>query len=71
MRDFDRRCPVCDEVVRHNHTCHATRLAYPPLEGEEAVEAARRVKAQLLAAKTGGVAFEPAQFPLDFESEGL
>lgn len=72
MRDFDRRCPVCDEVVRHSHTCHATRLAYPPLEGEEAVEAARRVKAALLAAKhPEQVPTRPYQPSMTFGSGGL
>lgn len=71
VRDYQLHCPVCGYPVRQNHTCHATSLADPPLEGAEAVEAARRVKAALQAVKHGGVPTEPQQPHMDFGSEGL
>lgn len=72
MSDWERRCPACDERVHHNHQCHATRVKYPALEGEEALEAVRRVKATLLAVKHGEqVPTEPYQPPMRFGSEGL
>lgn len=72
MRDFERRCPVCDEPVHHNHVCRASALKHPPLEGEEALEAVRRVKAALLAAKhPEQVPTRPYQPSMTFESEGL
>lgn len=72
MRDFERRCPVCDEVVHHNHTCRATSVKYKPLEGEDALERVREVKAALLAAKhPEQVPTRPYQPSMRFGSEGL
>lgn len=72
-RDYQLKCPVCATVVRQNHQCHGRHPVYVPLEGEEAVEAARRVKAALLAAKDNPthVPTEPVQPHMDFGSEGL
>ena len=72
MSDWGRNCPVCGSVVRHNHTCHATEIRNKPLEGEEALAAVRRVKAQLLAVKhPEQVPTEPQQHTLDLGSGGL
>lgn len=70
--DWGRHCPVCGSIVRHSHTCTATEVRDKPLEGEAALEAVRRVKAALLAAKhPEQVPTDPQQHPLDLDSEGL
>lgn len=72
MSDFERRCPVCDAPVWHNHQCHASALKHPPLEGEEALAAVREVKAALLRVKhPEQVPTEPQQHTLDLGSGGL
>lgn len=73
MSDWGRNCPVCGRHVRHNHVCHARRLAEPPVEGEAAAAWARRIKAELHAAKnpTGTAHVRPEQPHIDFGSEGL
>ena len=70
--DWTRRCPLCDAIVRHAHHCTATEVKHPPLEGQDALEAVRRVKAALLASKhPEQVPTDPQQHPLDLESGGL
>lgn len=72
MSDFALDCPVCGDPVRHNHTCHATDFKYPPLEGEDALEAVRKVKAALLASKhPEQVPPQPYQPSMRFGSGGL
>lgn len=72
MRDYERRCPVCDEFVHHNHRCRSSEVKYKPLEGEDALEAVRKVKQTLLAVKHGEqVPTKPYQPSMQFGSEGL
>lgn len=65
-------CPVCGVTIRQNHRCHATSLAEPPLEGQDAVDAAREVLRVLHESRRPtGTPREPIQPTLDFGSAGL
>ena len=72
-RDYALPCPVCGLTIRQNHRCrgHADR----PLEGQAAVEAARRVKAVLADVKAGrvptGAPTDPQQQAMRFDSGGI
>lgn len=68
--DYQLRCPVCGIVVRQNHQCHGH--IDPPLEGEDAVNAAREVLRVLREQRyPSGAPREPIQAPMQFGSEGL
>lgn len=73
MSDFALFCPVCNMTVRQTHHCTATAHKYPPLEGEAAVEAARRVKQALQETRRPqpNKPRPPHQPSMHFGSEGL
>lgn len=70
---FDQlRCPACGVVVRQNHRCHATTLHEPPLEGQDAVNAAREVLRVLHETRRpSGTPSKPIQPKMTFGSDGL
>lgn len=72
MSDNQLHCPVCGVIIRRNHRCHATSLAEPPLEGQDAVDAAREVLRVLHETRRPtGTPREPIQPRITFGSGGL